>query len=112
MNEVEYKLRELIIKKYGSLKKFAETVSMPWTTLDSVLKRGINNSNISNVIKICNELNIDCESLYFGDIKPKHYQSFQTAAAHRDGEEDWSDEEKKKIEEYKQLLLLARKVKK
>lgn len=71
MEETELKLKELIIKKYGSLKKFCDKIYMPWTTLDSILKRGISNSNISNVMKITKELNIDTESLAYGVIKEK-----------------------------------------
>jgi len=39
MNELESNLKALIIDKYGSMKKFSETIDMPWTTLDSILKR-------------------------------------------------------------------------
>ena len=41
---------------------------MPWTTLDSILKRGVANSNISNVMKITRELGVDTESLASGTI--------------------------------------------
>ena len=37
MQELEAKIKSLIIEKYGSLKKFSETIDMPWTTLDSIL---------------------------------------------------------------------------
>ena len=59
MEQMEKELKELIINKYGSLKKFCEKIDMPWTTLDSILKRGIANSNITNVMKISKELNVD-----------------------------------------------------
>lgn len=68
MEDLEKKIKEMIISTYGSLSKFAEKVEMPWTTLDSVLKRGINKSNISNVIKICNGLNISADKLAEGEI--------------------------------------------
>lgn len=68
MEDLEKKLKEIIIFKYGSLNKFAEKIEMPWTTLDSVLKRGINKSNISNVIKICQALNISTDELAKGKI--------------------------------------------
>lgn len=70
MADAENRLREIIIEKYGSLKKFCETIDMPWTTLDSILKRGIANSNITNVMKITRELNINTELLASGIIKP------------------------------------------
>lgn len=38
MSETEAKIREMIIERYGSLKKFCEVIDMPWTTLDSILK--------------------------------------------------------------------------
>lgn len=68
MEKVEESVKSIIIKKYGNLKKFCEKIEMPWTTLDSILKRGIANSNITNVMKITKELNIDTESLASGVI--------------------------------------------
>ena len=56
MEATEMKIREMIISRYGSLKKFCEVIQMPWTTLDSILKRGFANSNITNVMKITKEL--------------------------------------------------------
>ena len=41
---------------------------MPWTTLDSILKRGIANSNITNVLKITRELGLNSEELVDGKI--------------------------------------------
>ena len=62
MNELEMKLKDLIKERYGALSKFAESIDMPWTTLDSILKRGIVNSNIANVLKNnCNEITIEEE---------------------------------------------------
>lgn len=52
MAEIEVRIKEMIIQRYGSMKKFCEIIDMPWTTLDSILKRGIANSNITNVLKI------------------------------------------------------------
>lgn len=68
MTDIETKIREMIIEKYGSLKKFCEIIEMPWSTLDSILKRGIANSNITNVMKITKELGVDTENLVSGII--------------------------------------------
>ena len=91
MNELELNLKELIIKKYGSLKKFSETIDMPWTTLDSILKRGVANSNISNVLKITKELGLNTEKLAQGEMIFNN-QIPETLAAHFDGEEFTEDE--------------------
>lgn len=68
---IEQDIKKLIIDRFGSLKKFSEFIDIPWSTLDGVLKRGVNKSNITSLIKICEGLNIDCESLYYGIICPK-----------------------------------------
>ena len=71
MSSAEQELKDLIIKKYGNLSKFCEVIDMPWTTLDSILKRGVSKANISNIMKITQELNIDTDSLAVGLIAPK-----------------------------------------
>lgn len=68
---IEQELKKMIIERYSSLSRFADEIDMAWTTLDGVLKRGVNKANITSLIKICNGLNIDCESLYYGRILPK-----------------------------------------
>lgn len=60
---IENKVKELIVEKYGSVKRFAEKIKVPYTTIDTILKRGLLKSNVLNVIKICNELNIDINEL-------------------------------------------------
>lgn len=99
MAETEMKIREMIIEKYGSVKKFCEIIDMPWTTLDSILKRGIANSNITNVMKITRELGIDTESLASGNIVSSKSLQPSTIAAHFDGE-DYTSEELDKIKEF------------
>lgn len=110
MEETEIRLKEMIIHRYGSLKKFCETINMPWTTLDSILKRGIANSNITNVIKITKELGIDTESLASGLIVNSNSKDEQpqTIAAHFDGNE-YSEEEIKKINEFAAFVKTQRK---
>lgn len=60
---LEDELRKLIIEKYGSIRQFALKIDIPYTTLDSILKRGIDNSNVGNAIKICKALNISVDNL-------------------------------------------------
>lgn len=102
MNELESQLKNLITERYGSLKKFTELIGMPWTTLDSILKRGVANSNITNVLKITHELGIDAEALVEGRIvknSPKH----QTIAAHFDGEE-FTENQWERIKEFAKFI--------
>ena len=60
---IENKIKDLIIERYGSVKQFSNKINVPYTTIDTILKRGLLKSNVLNVIKICNELNIDIDEL-------------------------------------------------
>lgn len=108
METTETKIREMIIERYGSLKKFCEFIQMPWTTLDSILKRGFANSNITNVMKITKELGIDTEQLALGEIVDSKKQQEQTMAAHFEGE-DFTPEEWEDIRAYAEFVKNRRK---
>lgn len=60
---LEEKIKNLIIEKYGSVRNFAIKINIPYTTVDAILKRGINNSNVKNVMKMCKGLNISADKL-------------------------------------------------
>ena len=96
MNNVEAKLKELILKRYGSLAKFCEKIGIPWTTLDSILKRGVEKANILNILKITQELGLDVEALASGEIV---FQRPDTIAAHFEGEE-FTPEEQEEIDNF------------
>ena len=66
----EEKLKDLILKRYNSIREFSITTDIPYTTLDSILKRGIGNSSVTNVIKICKALGISTDALADGEIVP------------------------------------------
>ena len=102
MNELEASVKTLIIDNYGSMKKFSEKIDMPWTTLDSILKRGIANSNITNVLKITRELGLDAEKLVDGEIVSTMHQP-TTLAAHFDGE-SFTEEQWNRIESFAKFV--------
>lgn len=60
---LEEKLRNLIIEKYGSVRQFSFKINIPYTTVDSILKRGLDNSNVGNVIKMCKALGLSIDNL-------------------------------------------------
>lgn len=68
----EEKLKDLILSRYKSIREFTLEIDFPYTTLDSIFKRGINNSSVSNVIKICKALHISADALAKGEIVPIH----------------------------------------
>lgn len=65
---IEEKLKDHILTRYKSVREFTIEANIPYTTLDSIFKRGIGNSSVSNVIKICRALNISADKLADGII--------------------------------------------
>lgn len=65
---IEERLKDLILKRYNSIREFTLAIDMPYTTMDSIFRRGIGNSSVSNVIKICKALGISADALADGEI--------------------------------------------
>ena len=68
---IEEKLKNLILERYHSIREFAIYIDMPYTTLDSIFKRGIGNSSVTNIVKICKALHISTDALADGEIRPR-----------------------------------------
>lgn len=68
METIETQLKNLILSKYKSLLNFTKAANMPYSTVDSIFKRGIANANISNVLKVCAVLGISADRLAAGEI--------------------------------------------
>lgn len=66
----EEKLKDLILKRYHSIREFTISADIPYTTIDSIFRRGIGNSSVTNIIKICKALGISVDALADGEIKP------------------------------------------
>ncbi|MPM35361.1 hypothetical protein SDC9_81952 [bioreactor metagenome] len=77
---VEQALKALILQRYKSIRAFSEETGIPYSTIDSIFKRGIANSSVSNIIKICRALGIDADALGDGIIKAKTTEITGTAA--------------------------------
>ena len=75
--ELELKLKEYILNKFKTLKQFAKITNLPYNTLDGILRRGLGNSNVDNVIKICNALDISTDELAEGKIVPREHLNSQ-----------------------------------
>lgn len=99
-----------LIKDTGlNLKAFSEKADMPYTTLRSMLERGIGNASVDNVIKICKTLGITIEELEeMASENKKEKTKPNTVAAHLDDIE-LTEEEQDQLEDYIQFLLSKRK---
>lgn len=65
---IENQLRELIVERYDTVVNFSKIVGIKNSTIASILARGVNNSTVDNIIKICNELQISADALADGKI--------------------------------------------
>ena len=70
MMTIEDKLKNLIKSRYGSVREFTIMADMPYSTVATIFSRGVENSSVNNIIKICKELNISADALADGKIVP------------------------------------------
>lgn len=66
---IEMTLKEICKERYGSILQFTTVAGIPYGTFDSILKRGIKNATVDNIIKICSTLNISADALARGEIR-------------------------------------------
>lgn len=67
---IEEKLKDYILERYASIREFVLIADIKYSTLDSLFKRGLEASSVSNVLKICKTLNISLDELAEGRIVP------------------------------------------
>lgn len=72
---IEEKLKEYILVKYKSIREFTLGAGIPYSTVDAILKRGVMNASIGNILKICSALNISADELANGNIVPVENKS-------------------------------------
>lgn len=106
MKTSEDLLKEYILGRYKSIREFTNIIGMPYTTVDSLLKRGIKKASVDNVMKICSFLNISADALVDGRIETlteNPTNSINTLAAHFDGDE-YTEEELEEIRQFAEFV--------
>lgn len=107
-------IRRLIKDTGLSLKAFAEKANVPYTTLYSILERGVGNASVDNVIKICKALGItieELEEMANSDVTREKNRKPTTIAAHLPEGVELTEEEQKQIDDYIQFILSKRRKK-
>ena len=66
---LEEQLKQEILGRYKSVRAFTTSINIPYSTLDSVFKRGIANAGVSTMIKVFDALDLDIESIAFGELR-------------------------------------------
>ncbi len=65
---IEEQLKQHILLNFKSIRAFTQEAGIPYSTMDSIFKRGISNAGVGTVIKIFHFLNLDVESLASGKL--------------------------------------------
>lgn len=70
---LEEQLKAIILEKYKSVRAFTQEISVPYSSVDSILKRpnGIKNAGVSLMLKIFDALDLDIESIQTDTLAPK-----------------------------------------
>lgn len=100
---IEEKLKDMILARYGSMVEFAKRIDIANSTLATIMSRGIHKASISNVIKICNALDISTDELARDRIVPRN-KSIQNRS-HMTEINDIISFTKRNIQEYNDLTI-------
>lgn len=67
---IENRLKDLIVEKFGNISNFCRKINMANSTFATIMRSGIHNANVSNIIKICKALEISADELANDNIVP------------------------------------------
>lgn len=68
---IENQLKANILNQYKSIRAFTMAIDVPYSTIDTMLKKGIGGAGVNTVLKVCVALGIDVEGLLRGEITKK-----------------------------------------
>ena len=68
---IEEQLKGIILSRYKSVRAFTTAIDIPYSTLDSVFKRGLLSAGVGTIIKVFNALDLDVESIGAGELKSR-----------------------------------------
>ena len=79
---IEEQIKKIILDNYKSIRDFSIKNNMSYTTVHTILNRGVTNASITSIMDICNALNIDIDSFPTGIVsfkQPKINAEFLSA---------------------------------
>ena len=68
---IEEQLKTRILERYKSVRAFTQEIDIPYSTVDTLFKRGIYGTGVSTILKIFQALDLDVESISTGELKVK-----------------------------------------
>lgn len=97
---IEEQLKKHILSQYRSVRAFTQSIGIPYSTVDTMFKRGIGGAGINTVIKIFHALNLEIESIETGCLKPSTTNTFNLSKQ-QIKDVSLSEHEKNVIEAYR-----------
>ena len=108
---IEERLKQYILDRYGSIREFTIQADIPYSTVTDVFKRGIGGSSVKVIFKICKVLNISPDALAEGEIAPKLQADYIVTSGGSEilieikEVDDIISDTKKRLENYQDLLI-------
>lgn len=84
---IEEQLKQKILERYKSVRAFTTSINIPYSTLDSVFKRGIANAGVSTMIKVFNALDLDIESIQSVELRNRAQKTSPSTSENALGED-------------------------
>ena len=86
---LEDQLKSIILSKYKNIRVFATAVSIPYSTIDSIVNRpdGVSKAGIQKILTIFSVLNLNVESIATGTLTVKQPIVTQRASEITEDEE-------------------------
>lgn len=69
MATIEERLQEHILEHYTSVNQFCRESGIASSTIFTILKRGLNTTTTTTILRICKALGLDADALYNGRIE-------------------------------------------
>ena len=66
---IEEQLKAMILREYKNMSEFCQKNGLTYTTVDTILKRGIKKAGVNNMILLCRALGISLDALVEGRIE-------------------------------------------
>lgn len=68
---IEEQLKIIILDRYKSIRAFTQSIDVPYSTVDTIFKRGIYGTGVNTILKLFQALDLDVESISTGELKAK-----------------------------------------
>lgn len=85
---IEDQLKCEILSRYKSIRAFTVENNIPYTTVDSIFKRGIMTAGIGTTLNIFGALDLDIESIKTGTLAHKTISNEEKSPALKAGDEE------------------------